>query len=205
MKKSIKYDNVVTVAVTKHKTYDQIKPLYDLGYRDFAENKVQELLLKVDSFKDVQWHFIGHLQSNKVKHVVKHCTLIHSVDSISLLKEINKQSIIQNKTTSVLLQVNIAKENTKYGFSEESIFECLNDISHFSNILVCGMMVMGPHTDNTLEIERVFAKANTLYTSIQNQYPSLKSFKVLSMGMSSDYLLAIKHHSNMIRLGTILY
>jgi len=192
---------VTLVAVSKTKSAAQIIALYNAGQRDFGENYVQELLEKQEQLpKDIRWHFIGHLQSNKVKYIAPFIHLIHSVDSLKLLKEINKQAVNNNRTISCLLQIYIAQEETKFGldFQEaEDIFKA----NTLNNIFITGLMGMASDTENIEQIKK--------------EYQSLKSFfdnnsaahhlKYLSMGMSGDYDIATAHGSNMVRIGSLLF
>jgi PLP dependent protein len=190
------------VAVSKLKPASDIEQFYELGQRDFGENYVQELVEKQALLpKDIHWHFIGHLQSNKVKYIAPFVHLIHSVDSEKLLKEIDKQAAKNNRTINVLLQVHIAEEETKFGFDEPELMAL--DISLFKNVAIKGLMGMATFTDDKEKVKREFEHLNNIYTN----FASNKNIKLttLSMGMSEDYKLAIQCGSNMVRIGSLLF
>lgn len=210
IKEQLSQKNVTLVAVSKIKTIAEIQILYDLGQRDFGENYVQELLEKYEALpKDIRWHFIGHLQSNKVKYIAAFVHLIHGVDSLSLIKEINKQGKKLNRQIPCLLQVHIAKEETKFGFSHE---ETRNLISEFSettqSVYPCielqGLMGMASFTeDNSLIIDE-FTGLKKLFDEIRLKWQS-PLFNILSMGMSADYMFGINAGSTMVRIGSLLF
>lgn len=197
----------VLVAVSKTKPAEAIMELYDAGQKDFGENYVQELCDKQEQLpKDIRWHFIGHLQRNKVKQILPFVHLIHGVDSLRLLEEINKQSASLNKKTQILLQIYIAKEESKYGLDENELKEI---VTHFkeeklSHIDLKGLMGMATLTDDTIVIEREFADLSSVFTSIKKELPQY-NIDTLSMGMSGDYKTALKHGSTMIRIGSALF
>ena len=196
---------VTVVAVSKNHTKDDIRRLYDRGFRIFGENRVQELLTKVDLDLPIIWHMIGHLQSNKVKSVVTYCQLIHSVDSFDLLKEINKEAGKQAKIMNVLIQVNIAEEITKYGISKDQLPIIIQQAKALDHICIMGIMVIGPHTDDVQQIKAVFDEGKILFDKLYKiQQNNLKP-TYLSMGMSNDYEIAIDCGSNMVRIGTLLF
>ena len=191
------------VAVSKTKSIPAIHELYELGQKDFGENYVQELVEKEKVLpKDINWHFIGHLQSNKVKYIASFIHLIHSVDSYSLLKEINKQGFKNNRVINCLLQVHIAKEETKFGLDGQELAGLMKSIhsdkEELKNISVKGLMGMASFSDNKDLIRTEFVQLRTLY----QQYPE---FSILSMGMSSDYTIALEEGSNMVRIGSLLF
>ncbi len=195
---------VSLVAVSKTKPVELIKNAYDCGQRDFGENKVQELVNKFELLpKDIKWHMIGHLQRNKVKYIAPFVYLIHSVDSIRLLNEINKQAEKNNKTISVLLQIDISDDNTKFGFSFNEIDTLLNSdlINELNNVKIEGLMGMASFTLNEETIKNQFTSLKNLYHS----YKKKLNFKILSMGMSGDYKIAIECGSNLIRLGSSIF
>lgn len=194
--------DVTLVAVTKNQTIKDVTALYDLEISDFGENKLQELLKKQAIFPDVRWHFIGRIQSNKIKQIVNCSYLIHSVSEIRYLDKINSEASKINKVQKVLLQLNLANEETKKGISLEDFNEVINNSNSYSNVEICGLMVMGNHVDNAAIIKTTFDQANSLFKDI---YKSNPNFNTLSMGMSNDYQLAIESGSNMIRLGTVLF
>ena len=210
------YDRIVNelgggvelVAVSKIQPVQSIQALYDFGHRDFGENYVQELVEKAERLpKDIRWHFIGHLQTNKVKYIAPFIYLVHGVDSLKLLKEINKQAEKNNRTIYVLLQVHIAKETTKFGLNEGELKEIIDQVqqSEFKNIVIKGLMGMATFTDDTDKIQTEFKYLKGLY----DQYATIlhKSFQwsTLSMGMSDDYKIAIQNGSNMVRIGSLLF
>ena len=195
---------VTLVAVSKTKPMELIKNAYDCGQRDFGENKVQELVNKFELLpKDIKWHMIGHLQRNKVKYIAPFVYLIHSVDSVRLLNEINKQAEKNNKTISVLLQIDISDDNTKFGFSFNEIDTLLNSdlINELNNVKIEGLMGMASFTLNKETIKNQFTSLKNLYHS----YKKKLNFKILSMGMSGDYKIAIECGSNLIRLGSSIF
>jgi len=195
---------VTLVAVSKTKPVDLIKNAYDCGQRDFGENKVQELVNKYEMLpKDIKWHMIGHLQRNKVKYIAPFVYLIHSVDSVRLLNEINKQAEKNNKTINVLLQIDISDDNTKFGFSFNEIDNLLNSdlINELNNVKIEGLMGMASFTLNEKTIKDQFTSLKNLYNSYKNKL----NFKILSMGMSGDYKIAIECDSNLIRLGSSIF
>ena len=195
---------VTLVAVSKTKPMELIKNAYDCGQRDFGENKVQELVNKFELLpKDIKWHMIGHLQRNKVKYIAPFVYLIHSVDSVRLLNEINEQAEKNNKTISVLLQIDISDDNTKFGFSFNEIDTLLNSdlINELNNVKIEGLMGMASFTLNEETIKNQFTSLKNLYHS----YKKKLNFKILSMGMSGDYKIAIECGSNLIRLGSSIF
>jgi pyridoxal phosphate enzyme (YggS family) len=198
-------DRAVLVAVSKMKSVEEIHHLYQLGQRDFGENYVQELLDKQSRLpEDVHWHFIGHLQSNKVKYIAPFIHLVHGVDSANLLKEINKQAKKLQREIKVLLQVHIAEEETKYGLNENELHAIMQSSSQFQYLKICGLMGMASFTDDQQKITNEFRLLNKLF----QQYKSADAtgnFAILSMGMSSDYRLAIEEGSNMVRIGSLLF
>jgi len=193
-------DKITIVAVSKTKPVEDIQALYNLGQRDFGENYVQELEEKYNRLpKDIRWHFIGHLQSNKVKQVAAFVQLIHGVDSLKLLKEINKQAEKNNRTIDCLLQVHIAEEETKFGFDEQELLNTnWNELKELKNIRVVGLMGMASFTDDMNKVRQEFRYLKLLF----DKYSKLT---ILSMGMSSDYKIAIEEGSNMVRIGSLLF
>ena len=193
--------NITLVAVSKTKPIEDILELYNLGHRDFGENYVQELIEKAGRLpKDIRWHFIGHLQSNKVKLIVPFIYLIHGVDSLKLLKEIDKQAEKNKRIIDCLLQVHIAQEETKFGFDE---YELLNlEIKQFLNVRIKGLMGMASLTDDINKIRIEFKSLKILFEKLRSQNPELA---ILSMGMSADYTIAIEEGGNMVRIGSLLF
>lgn len=199
-------DKATLVAVSKTKPVEDILELYNLGQRDFGENYVQELVDKQAVLpKDIRWHFIGHLQSNKVKYIAPFVYLIHGVDSESLLKEINKQAAKNNRIIDCLLQVHIATEETKFGFDENDLND-LNVLNDLKNVAVKGLMGMASFSDDTNVIRSEFRKLKTLYEKANAQRSMLNAqYSILSMGMSGDYKIALEEGSTMVRIGSLLF
>jgi PLP dependent protein len=207
--------SVVLVAVSKTKPVEDIKELYDLGHRDFGENYVQELVDKEAQLpKDIRWHFIGHLQSNKVKYIAPFVYLIHGVDSQKLLTEINKQAAKNNRIIDCLLQVYIAQEETKFGFDEEELETLITRITTNENdwagVCVKGLMGMASFTDDMNKVRNEFQYLKTIFekhTKLLIAIPIAigSQLQILSMGMSSDYQIAIEEGSTMVRIGSLLF
>ena len=207
IKNSIPPD-VKLVVVTKTHGVDKIMEAYKAGAKNFGENKVQELLSKYPEMpKDIEWHLIGHLQSNKVKYIAPFISFIHSVDSIKLLKEINKEALKNNRIINCLLQVHIAEETTKFGLDFNELQELLqsSELKNMNNIFIAGLMGMATNTDNEQLIQSEFATLKKCYDQYQVIQSDNIKFSVLSMGMSSDYSLAIKCGSNLIRVGSSIF
>jgi pyridoxal phosphate enzyme (YggS family) len=199
-------ENVMLVAVSKTKPFEAIKELYDLGHRDFGENYVQELEEKQKQLPgDIRWHFIGHLQSNKVKYIVPFVYLIHGIDSFKLLKEVDKQAKKTNRTIDVLLQVHIAREETKFGLDENELHELLMNSVGFKNIRVRGLMGMASFTDDKDKVRNEFKYLKSLFDKCARLQASNFTFQTLSMGMSGDYRLAIEEGSTMVRIGSLIF
>lgn len=182
--------------------------LYEEGHRDFGENYVQELLNKHESLpKDIRWHFIGHLQTNKVKYLAPFVHLIHSVDSLKLVSEINKQGLKNNRIISCLIQSYVGKEETKFGLSPNEVKEILGskECMNFPSVSIEGLMGMASHTENDQEIAEEFSQLRKLFEESKAYLSTHIRMEVLSMGMSSDYVLAIKAGSTMIRVGSLIF
>ena len=196
----------MTVAVSKYRTPEEILARYNEGYRLFAENRVQELLKRVSiPMKGAAWHLIGHLQSNKVRSVLPYVELIHSVDSEKLLRLIDKEALRIGKVQPVLIQVNVAKEDTKYGIAEEELVPLIKKCEDLEHVSIEGIMVIGPHTDNKEEIRRVFREGRRLFEEGFTLRQNNVRWKTLSMGMSSDWKIAVEEGSTLLRLGRILF
>jgi pyridoxal phosphate enzyme (YggS family) len=192
---------VTLVAVSKTKPNTAILEAYNAGQRIFGENKVQELARKAEELpKDIAWHMIGHLQTNKVKIIAPFVSLIHAVDSLKLLNEINKRAEHNNRIINCLLQVHIATESSKFGFGIEEVESALNQAKEFKNIKIIGLMGMATFTDDTQQISQEFKNLKTVFNIIQNDH-----ITSLSMGMSGDYNLAIEQGSTMIRVGSAIF
>ncbi|MBP9104352.1 MAG: YggS family pyridoxal phosphate-dependent enzyme [Chitinophagaceae bacterium] len=192
---------VTLVAVSKTKPVSAIQELYNLGQRDFGENYVQELVDKEALLpKDIRWHFIGHLQTNKVKLIAPFVQLIHGVDSLKLLKEINKQAEKNNRVIDCLLQIHIAQEETKFGLNEEELRSVVKEYekSEMKNVRVCGLMGMASFSSDMQKVRKEFEYLKQLFDSVPN-------LEILSMGMSSDYKTAVEEGSKMVRIGSLLF
>ena len=197
----LRLSKITLVAVSKTKPIEDIIDLYNLGHRDFGENYVQELVDKAERLpKDIRWHFIGHLQSNKVRSIVPFIYLIHGVDSVKLLKEIAKQAEKSGRVVDCLLQVHIAQEETKFGFDETELLDM--DLKQFPSLKIKGLMGMASLTDDINKIRIEFKSLKTLFEKLKTQNPELS---ILSMGMSADYKIAIEEGSNMVRIGSLLF
>lgn len=202
---------VILVAVSKTKPVENIQALYNLGQRDFGENYVQELVDKQAVLPaDIKWHYIGHLQSNKVKYIAPFVQLIHAVDSFKLLQEINKQAAKNNRTIDVLLQMHIANEETKFGMDEKEIIELLDyntaQQESLKNVRICGLMGMATNTDNEQQIRSEFDRLYAVFKNLSQSYFLAKHyFSIVSIGMSSDYQIAIAAGGNMVRIGSLLF
>jgi pyridoxal phosphate enzyme (YggS family) len=197
---------VTLIAVSKTKPNEDLMELYALGQRAFGENYVQELVDKAASLpKDIEWHFIGHLQSNKVKYIAPFVYLIHGVDSEKLLQEINKQAFKQSRVIDCLLQVHIAEEETKFGFDEAGLIELLESgrLANYPNVNIKGLMGMASFSDDRTQVQKEFKQLKKCFELTQNSMGETCS--ILSMGMSGDYELAIQEGSTMVRIGSLLF
>jgi pyridoxal phosphate enzyme (YggS family) len=197
--------SVALVAVSKTKPNEAILEAYKSGQRIFGENKVQELVQKHEDLpKDIEWHLIGHLQRNKVKYIASFVSLIHAIDSLKLLQEINKQALKNNRVINCLLQVKIAEEESKFGLSFLEVEEILNskELNNLKNIKIIGLMGMSTNTSNESKIKEEFSQLNKFFLKHKTQHPLLNT---LSIGMSGDYKIAIEQGSTMIRLGSSIF
>lgn len=204
--KELEDSSTTLVAVSKTKTVEDIRTIYDQGQRIFGENRVQELVEKEAKLpKDIEWHMIGQLQTNKVKFIAPFVSLIHSIGSIKLLKEVDKQAKRYDRSIPVLLQMKIAAEETKAGFDEVELTElCKAGLEDsYPNVEFVGMMGMATFTNDQEQIRNEFSQLSRVYTSLKKEF--LPSFQILSMGMSGDYQLAIEEGSNMVRIGSLLF
>ncbi|WP_420581249.1 YggS family pyridoxal phosphate-dependent enzyme [Reichenbachiella sp.] len=197
------------IAVSKTKPNKLIIEAYENGHRAFGENKVQELVDKAaDLPKDIEWHMIGHLQRNKVKYIAPFVHLIHGVDTIKLLKEINKEGRKNDRVIPCLLQVHIAAESTKFGFSESEIEEFLKSglLDEFKHVVIVGLMGMATNTPDQIQVRKEFAGLKSFFQTIKSEYnhPQL-DFKEISMGMSGDYQMAVEEGSTMVRIGSTIF
>ncbi|MDP1745522.1 MAG: YggS family pyridoxal phosphate-dependent enzyme [Bacteroidota bacterium] len=203
--KSLLPQHVTLVVVTKTQPVEKLKEVYNAGHIIFGENKVQEMLDKYEQLpKDIQWHLIGHLQSNKVKFIAPFVSLIHSVDSLKLLQEINKQAQKNNRIIKCLLQVYIADEETKFGFDFSEIEQllCSEELKLLKNISIVGLMGMATNTPDNWKIGKEFKSLKIFFKKLQSSY---SSFQILSMGMSSDYTVAIENGSTLVRIGSSIF
>lgn len=197
------------VAVSKTKSVEEILALYHAGHRIFGENKVQELTEKMPALPgDIEWHMIGHLQSNKVKYIAPFISMIHSVDSLKILKVINREAIKNNRIIPVLLQVHIAEEESKFGFHEAEIIQHTEEgaFSEFEGLKIRGLMAMASYTTDEEQVKGEFRRLKLLFQKLK-EFPVFRSedFSELSMGMSGDYQLALKEGATMIRIGSLIF
>lgn len=208
IRKDLEKYNATLVAVSKTKPVADIEALYQLGQRDFGENYVQELVSKQPELPaDLRWHFIGHLQSNKVKYIAPFVYLIHGVDSVKLLREINKQGAKLNRVLDVLLQVHIATEETKFGFDAAELEQLFQpgELSQLSHVRIRGLMGMASFSENKEQVAGEFRQLKQLFDQFRNvEFPQVQ-FEVLSMGMSGDYPVALEEGSTMVRIGSLLF
>ena len=198
-------DQVTLVAVSKTKPLPDLQEAYDAGQRIFGENKIQEMSQKWEELpKDIQWHMIGHVQRNKVKYMAEFVSLIHGVDSLKLLKEINKQAVKHDRIIACLLQIHIAKEETKFGLDEKELLELLNSDSFktLKNIEINGLMGMATFTDNQKQVKEEFCSLKSIFNNTKDILPNIN---ILSMGMSGDYTMAIEEGSTMVRIGSSIF
>jgi pyridoxal phosphate enzyme (YggS family) len=205
----LKGKNSRLVAVSKTKPIEAIEEAYEAGQRIFGENKIQEMTEKSESLPDdIQWHMIGHVQSNKVKYMASYVTMIHSIDSFKLLKEVNKQAKKHDRAIECLLQIHIAEEETKFGLSREELLEIFNSdvLSSLENIKIVGLMGMATFTDNKDQIRKEFKTLKSLFDEMQSTVHSPNvALKEISMGMSGDYEIAIEEGSTLIRVGSSIF
>ena len=201
--------NTKLIAVSKTKPHAAIMELYQQGHREFGENRVQELVEKYEALpKDIKWHLIGHLQTNKVKYIAPFVHLIHSIDSEKLLREVNKQAKKQERMIDVLLQFHIAEEDTKFGLDLEEAKAILTGDKYreMQNIRICGVMGMASFVEDKAQVRKEFHQLKDIFDQLKKDYFSTTdSFKEISMGMSGDYLLAVQEGSTMVRVGSLLF
>lgn len=200
---------VKLIVVTKTRNLNEIMEVYNTGERRFGENRVQELVQKqIDLPKDIEWHLIGHLQTNKVKYIAPFVNTIHSVDSLKLLETINKEAAKHNRTIKCLIQCYVAQEETKFGLTLPEVYTLLSEpkLAEFTHVNICGIMGMATNTNNKEQISNEFKTLNNWFNNIKKDFFSTRSsFNELSMGMSSDYSIAIKHGSTMVRVGSLVF
>ena len=202
-------EQVRLIAISKTKTPEQIMEAYNAGHLDFGENKAQELLPKYEALpKDIHWHMVGHLQSNKVKYIAPFIKLIHSIDSLKLLKTVNKEARKNDRIIQCLLQLHIAEEESKFGLQYEEACGLLESeaFRNMENVEICGLMGMATLTDNTDQIRSEFRQLKQYFDTIRERYfPGKASFREVSMGMSGDYRLAVEEGSTMVRIGSAIF
>ena len=199
-------DSVTLIAVSKTKPVENIQELYDYGVRIFGENKVQELCDKYEQLpKDIKWHMIGHLQRNKVKYIVDKVELIHSVDSLRLAETINEEAVKKNVTVNILIEVNVAEEESKFGVTCIEVLPLIQQIAHFKNIHICGLMTIAPFVENEEENREYFRKLKKLAVDISSKNIDNVCMDVLSMGMTGDYHTAIEEGATCVRVGTGIF
>ena len=200
---------VTLVAVSKYHPVEALREAYDAGQRIFGESHVQELCMKHATLPaDIEWHFIGHLQTNKVKHMAEFVSMIHAVDSLKLLKEIDRQASKSGRVIRCLLQIHIAQEETKFGFTPDELRQMLSqgEWKRLSHVSICGLMCMASNTDDTQQIHREFREVKALFEDIKAQHFSdAEEFSQLSMGMTGDYKIAISEGSTMVRIGSMIF
>lgn len=199
-------EDVTLVAVSKTKPEEVLMEAYGLGVRIFGENKVQELTEKYEALpKDIHWHMIGHLQTNKVKYIVGKVELIHSVDSLKLAEAIEKEAVKKNIVTQVLVEVNVAEEESKFGIRVEEVLPFIQKIANFPHIHVCGLMTIAPFVKNPEDNRRIFKNLHKLSVDITDTNIDNVTMDVLSMGMTNDYEVAIEEGATMVRVGTGIF
>lgn len=197
---------VTLIAVSKTKPVDMLQEVYDTGIREFGENKVQEMMDKYEVLpKDIQWHMIGHLQRNKVKYLMGKAALIHSVDSLRLAEEISAQSVKHDVITDILIEVNIAGEESKFGTSKEEAMALVEAAAKLPNIHICGLMTIAPYVDNPEDNRKYFRGIRELSVDIKEKNIDNVDMRILSMGMSGDYEVAIEEGATMVRVGTGIF
>jgi hypothetical protein len=199
-------ENITLLAVSKTKPESDIMKLYEIGCRDFGENKVQEMTQKYNVLpKDIRWHQIGHLQTNKIKYIIPFVHMIHSIDSIKLAQEVSKQAVSHGRIVNCLLQVKVANEDTKFGLSPEEIKQIVGEgtFDTLPGIQICGLMAMATNTDDTQEIRKEFTEVKKLFEEIKSKFGD--NFTQISMGMSSDYPIAIECGSTIVRIGSTIF
>lgn len=205
LKRSKREDDVLILGVSKTVDADTLNEAVKLGIKTLGENRVQELLSKYDKVDGATWHLIGHLQTNKVKYIIDKVELIHSVDSIKLIEEIDRQAKKINKIQSVLIEVNVSGEESKFGVKYDDVYKLLDEAEHFKNVKIEGFMTMAPLLAENDEIRQIFRKLYNLYIDIgQKKYDNI-NMKYLSMGMSGDFEIAVEEGANIVRVGRNLF
>ena len=198
-------NDIQLIIVTKTIDIDRMKDVQKMGFNNFGENRVQELVEKDNSFTNINWHLIGHLQRNKVKQVIDKVELIHSVDSERLMKEINVQAFKKNKIMPILIQVNVAEEESKFGIKINEVEEFIENAISYENILIKGLMTIAPFEEDSELVRPVFRKLKEKYDKIKKIKNSNIMLEYLSMGMTNDYIIAIEEGANMVRIGSAIF
>ncbi|MDO4617005.1 MAG: YggS family pyridoxal phosphate-dependent enzyme [Lachnospiraceae bacterium] len=199
-------EEVTLIAVSKTKPVEMLQEIYDLGQREFGENKVQELTAKYEVLpQDIHWHMIGHLQTNKVKYIVDKACLIHSVDSLKLAQTISKEAVKKNVTVPILIEVNVAEEESKFGITTEETIALAEQIAALPNLTIKGLMTIAPFVEDPEENRPVFRKLRQLSVDIDNKRIDNITMGVLSMGMTNDYEVAIEEGATLVRVGTGIF
>lgn len=198
--------DVTLIAVSKTKPADNISILYDIGVRDFGENKVQELCDKYAALpKDIRWHLIGHLQTNKVKYIIDKVYLIHSVDSLHLAQQIEKEAVKKNVNVNILIEVNVSKESSKFGLNIDEVIDMIKEVAKLPHVHIKGLMTVAPFVEDSKENREFFKILKQLSVDINNKNIDNVCMDVLSMGMSNDYQVAIEEGATMVRVGTSIF
>lgn len=198
--------DITVLAVSKTKPNEMIEELYNEGVREFGENYVQELATKMETLpKDIHWHMIGHLQRNKIKYIIENVTMIHSVDSLRLAKAISNEAVKKGVNMDILLEVNVALEENKFGFKLEEVEDAVKEIAKYPNILIKGLMTSAPYVSDPEENRQYFKRLNKLLVDINDKNIDNVSMSVLSMGMTNDYMVAIEEGATHIRVGTAIF
>lgn len=201
-----KSEDVTLIAVSKTKPAEMIKELYDNGIRDFGENYVQELTEKIPVLpEDIRWHMIGHLQTNKIKYIIDKVYMIHSVDTLHLAEAISKEAVKRNLTVKILLEVNVAGEDTKFGLTSENLFEEYEKMKDLPGIDICGLMTSAPYVENPEENRQYFVELRRLMVDLKDKGLYNKNDFFLSMGMTCDYTVAIEEGAGYVRVGTAIF
>lgn len=199
-------DEVTLIAVSKTKPIEDIEEIYNLGQREFGENKVQELVSKYDVMpQDIRWHLIGHLQQNKVKYIIDKAVLIHSVDSERLAETISKEALKHNITAKILIEVNVGDEESKFGVSIDETIPLIEKISQLPNIQICGLMTVAPFVEDPEDNRVIFRKLKKLSVDIEEKKIDNVIMNALSMGMTNDYMVAIEEGATIVRVGTAIF
>lgn len=199
-------EDITLVAVSKTKPVEMLQEVYDLGIRDFGENYVQELVDKVDKLpNDIRWHMIGHLQTNKIKYIIDKVYVIHSVDTLHLAEAISKEAVKRNLTIKILLEVNVANEETKFGLTKDNLLDNYKEIMNLPNIDICGLMTSAPYVENMEDNRQYFVELRSLMIDLKDKGLYNKDNYYLSMGMTGDYPVAVEEGATFVRVGTGIF